>query len=90
MPPAIASAAVSAGTPPTSWASDIAIGVVTDFGAIDNAMSRPPPIAHTTATPLIVEVSEPASSASPRPNGTYLSQHRGEDAGKYLKRNGEG
>jgi hypothetical protein len=23
-------------------------------------------------------------------NGTYLSQHGGEDAGKYLKRNGGG
>jgi hypothetical protein len=25
-----------------------------------------------------------------RGNGTYLSQHGGEDAGKYLKRNGGG
>jgi len=28
--------------------------------------------------------------SSPRTNGTYLSQHGGEDAGKYLKRNGGG
>jgi hypothetical protein len=26
----------------------------------------------------------------PRANGTYLSEHEGEDAGKYLKRNGGG
>jgi hypothetical protein len=25
-----------------------------------------------------------------RGNGTYLSEHEGEDAGKYLKRNGGG
>ena len=67
MPPPIASAAVSAGTPPTCCATAMAIGVVTAFGAMEKAMLRPPPSAQTTATPVSVEVSDPARSASPTP-----------------------
>ena len=60
IPPAIASAAVSAGRPPVSWAMAMAIGVVTAFGAIESATALLPPSSHTAQTPVNVEVNDPA------------------------------
>src|SRR3546814_16414390 len=43
----------------------MAMGVVTDFVAIDMATSRAPPKSQTRSAPETVEVKEPASSAQP-------------------------
>ncbi len=67
MPPRMARAAVSAGAPPICCDTAMAMGVVTALGAMDSATSREPPRAQTIATPLTMEVTDPASSARPTP-----------------------
>ena len=48
-----------------AWATLMAMGVVTAFGAIENAISRPPPQAATRPTPLSADRKEPAMTAKP-------------------------
>src|ERR1700739_4661125 len=59
MPPVMANAAESEGIPPAPCAILIAIGVVTAFGAIENATARLPPHISTKPTPATADTQEP-------------------------------
>ena len=60
----MANAAQSEAIPPAACAILIAIGVVTAFGAIENATARLPPHISTKTTPVTADRNEPAVSAN--------------------------